>query len=523
MGHPTDAVALQLLGNVYLRQHRHEEGEEQLSKALRLAPDFTDARWILSGTYAYRGHWKMALAETEILLEDDPDKSEYLDVKAYSLLQLGEFEVAVATYETLIAKHPTAENRKSYGQALKTLGRIDEAVTAYRKAFACKSDYGMAYWSLAELKTFRFEPADIDAMKAALERTDVTAQNRARIHFALGKAYEDAKQYPWSFEQYRQANAITRTFVQHNADERANLVQRNKSVFTPEFFRVRSDWGSAYNEPIFIVGLPRSGTTLLEQILSSHSQVEPTSELQTLESIVRDYSMGKNRKGRRYPELMENLSAEHVKAMADAYMEGVKAYRKLGRTFFIDKMPINFTRVGLILTALPQAKIIDARRHPLGSRFAIFKHVFVDAHSFASDLADLGLYYRNYVELMAHFDSVRPGRVHRVFYEKMVADPEQEIRKLLEYCGLPFEEQCVRFHETKRSVLTPSSEQVRQPIFKDATELWRHYERWLDPLKAALGDVLDRYPAVPDFDPGPPSMGAQWQVSNQFRWGVSAS
>jgi tetratricopeptide (TPR) repeat protein len=514
--HPTDVLALQLLGKLYLRASRHEEAERQLSRALQLAPNFTEARWTLAGTFVYRGNWKMALDAVERLLEDNPDNPEYLDVKAYSLLHLGEFEAAVGCYEALLAKHPTAENCKSYGHALKALGRVADAVAAYRQSLAIKPDYGMAYWSLAELKTFRFEPADIEAMKRALERSDLTARNRAQIHFALGRASEDAKQYGSSFEQCQQANAGVRTFVRHNADERTNFVQRNKAVFTPEFFRARAGWGCPAKDPIFIVGLPRSGSTLLEQILASHSLVEPTSELQTLEGVVRDFSIGEDGKRQRHPEFMKDLSAQQVRAAGDKYIEGTSVYRKLGRPFFVDKMPNNFSYLGMLLTCLPNAKVIDARRHPLGTGLAIFKHYFADAYSFAFDLSDIGRYYRNYVELMAHFDAVQPGRVHRLFYENMVANPEQEIRKLLEYCGLPFEEQCLRFHESTRAVLTPSSEQVRQPIFADAVELWRQYERWLGPLKSTLGDVLDRYPDVPNFPLGGPSM--QWGISQPIRW-----
>ncbi len=510
--HPTDVVALKLLGNVYLRLSRHEQAEEHLSKALELAPQFTEARWLLVGTFVYRGNWKMALSMTEMLLDEDPDNCDYLDTKAYSLLQLCEFDAAAAAYESLLRKHPTAENWKSYGQVLKALGRTDDAIAAYRRSLALNSHYGMAYWSLAELKTLRFEAADVEAMKEALNTSDLSARNRAQIYFALGRAYEDAKQYENSFEQYRQANATVRTFVRHNSEQRAGFVQHGKQVFTPEYFRVRSSWGSSRRDPIFIVGLPRSGTTLLEQILASHSLVESTNELQSLEGVVRDLQ---HRNGESYPELMQDLSIRQVADAAGEYIERASTYRKSNRPFFIDKMPNNFSYLGMILTALPNAKIIDARRHPLGSGFAIFKHYFLDAYSFAFDLTSIGRYYRNYVELMAHFDTVQPGRVHRVFFENLVTAPEQEIRKLLDYCGLPFEQQCLRFHESKRAVHTPSSEQVRRPISADASELWRQYERWLDPLKSALGDVLEAYPNVPDFQQNPSPM--QWSIQHRIK------
>jgi tetratricopeptide (TPR) repeat protein len=509
--HPTDVVALKLLGNVYLRLSRHEQAEEQLSKALALAPQFIEARWLLVGTFVYRGNWKMALSMTEMLLYEDPDNCDYLDTKAYSLLQLCEFDAGAAAYESLLRRYPTAENCTSYGRALKALGRTDDAISAYRQSLALNPQYGMAWWSLAELKTFRFEAADIETMKTVLNRSDLSVRSRALIHFALGRACEDAKQYENSFEQYRQANATVRSFVRHNPEQRNSFVQHSKQVFTTEYFRVRSNWGSARRDPIFIVGLPRSGTTLLEQILASHSLVEPTNELQCLEAVVRDLQ---HRTGKSYPELTQDLSIQQVAGAGDEYIARAGTYRKLNRPFFTDKMPNNFSYLGMILTALPNAKIIDARRHPLGGGFAIFKHYFVDAYSFAFDLASIGRYYRNYVELMAHFDAVQPGRVHRVFYEYLVAAPEQEIRRLLDYCALPFEQECLRFHDSKRAVHTPSSEQVRRPIAADAAELWRHYERWLDPLKSALGDVLEAYPDVPDFRESHPPMG--WSLQQRI-------
>lgn len=496
---PGDVVALRLLGKLCMRLARYEEAEEQFLSVLEHASDDNETRWLLAGTFVYRGDWKKALDATERVLEHAPDNSQYLDVQAFCLLHLGESEAALAGYEVLVANNPIAENWKSYGQALKALGRTEDAIAAFRQALAIDRTYGMAYWCLAELKTFRFDFAEIDAMRQALDRPDLRDRNRAQLQFALGRAYEGDKQYAESFEQFRQANATMRSFVRHNPDQRSDFVQRNKAVFTPDFFHARSGWGSPATDAIFILGLPRSGSTLIEQILASHSQVEATSELQTLESLIRDFSMRKNSETRRYPELMQDLSLEQVARAGEEYLERTRVYRKLGRPFFTDKMPNNFSYLGMILTALPNAKVVDARRHPLASGFAIYKHYFVDAYSYAFDLADIGRYYRDYAELMAHFDAVHPGRVHRVFHENLVADPEGEIRKLLAYCGLPFEEQCLRFYETERAVLTPSAEQVRQPISADAVDLWRRYERWLEPLKSALGDVLERHPEVPVF------------------------
>ncbi len=511
---PSDAAAHKQLGDIFFRQSRHEEAQQAYSAALELQPDFTEARWMLAGTYAYRGKWKEALAETETLLAGSPGNPQYLDIEAYALLQLGDFDRALACYETLRAMSPAAQNWKSYGRALKAVGRTAEAIDAYRQAIALKPDYGMAWWSLAELKTFRFEPRDVAAIDAALENNAQPSQNRALLHFALGRAYEDSRQYEKAFEQYARANATVRSYVRHDPEQRATFLRRNKQVFNAEYFRARANWGSKRSDPIFIVGLPRSGSTLLEQILASHSQVEPTAELQAFESVIRDLSA---QTAKKYPELMSGQCADQASEAGDAYIARADAYRRLKRPFFMDKMPNNFSYLGAIRTFLPNAKIIDARRHPMGSGFALFKHYFVEAYSFAFELADIGRYYRQYVELMAHFDAMQPGRVHRVLYEDVIADPEREIRRLLDYCGLPFEEQCLRFYENTRAVLTPSSEQVRQPISAEGTVLWSKYEQWLGPLKSALGDVLTHYPEIPPFPHDRP--GTPWTMQPRFQWG----
>lgn len=515
---PADPFTRGILGTLCMRLSRHEEAAEQFRKVLEIAPNDREARWNLVGTFVYRGDWESALKETDLLLEIDPDHSQYLDVRAFALLHLGEIDAAVSAYEALASKHPAAENWKSYGQALKAVGRTKDAINAYKQAITLKPDYGMPYWCLAELKTFQFNPADVDAMRHALERREISGRNRAQIHFALGRAHEDRKQYSDSFEQFRQANTTMRTLVRHNSDQRGDFVRKNKAVFTGEFFRERPDCGTIQATPIFIVGLPRSGSTLIEQVLASHSQIEATSELQILESLIRELCLGENRKGRPYPALMHALAAAEIRQAGEEYLRRTHVYRKLKRPFFIDKMPNNFTYLGMILTALPNAKIVDARRYPLANGFAMYKHYFPDAYSYAFDLADVGRYYRDYVELMAHFDMVQPGRIHRVFHERLVADPDGEIKNLLAYCGLPFEQACVRFYENDRAVLTPSAQQVRRPISTSANEQWRNYERWLGPLKSSLGDVLDRYPDVPEFPRRLPA--AQWGHSGRMHWSV---
>ncbi|MFL6689624.1 MAG: tetratricopeptide repeat-containing sulfotransferase family protein [Alphaproteobacteria bacterium] len=515
--HPTDVPALQFLGNVYIRQSRFEDAEKHLARAVALAPDFATARWLLVGSLYQRQMWEQALPHVDILLKEDPENGDYLNLKAYSLLNIGEYDRAVAAYEALLEKRQSAEAWMLYGYALATVGRRDDAIAAYRKAIELKPDYGESYWSLANLKTFRFGPDDVAAMRTALARPDLNARSRAQMQFALGKSLEDARDYAASFEAYRDGNAVWRKTITHSADGVSDFVRRTKALFTRQFFAARAGQGCAAADPIFIMGLPRSGSTLLEQILASHSMIEGTRELPALNSVAKRLVDYERVGDRRYPEAIAGLTAEQLKVAGEEFLSATRVHRKLGRPFFIDKTPSNFHHLGLLHLILPNAKIIDARRHPLGCGFAIFKQHFPYGQSFAFDLTEIGRYYRDYVEFMAHFDTVLPGRIHRVFYEDLVADAETQIRRVLDYLGLPFEESCLHFHKTDRAVLTPSAEQVRQPIYTDALEHWRNYEKWLGPLKAALGDVLDCYPGVPEFRPTAQPPETQWGISGSYR------
>ena len=312
------------------------------------------------------------------------------------------------------------------------------------------------------------------------------------LHYALGKACEDRRAYPDAFDHFAQGAAVRRAQLAYDAGAASEQTRRSMALFSENFFAERTDGGSDDDAPIFIVGLPRSGSTLIEQILASHSAVEGTMELpdigviaQTLRGIKRDGP------ARRYPEAAADLDAATRTALGDRYIAQTRIHRLKGRRFFIDKMPNNFHNIGLIHLILPRAKIIDARRHPMGTCFSAFKQHFAQGQGFSYDLADLGRYYTDYAALMAHYDAVLPGRVHRVIYEDMVNDTEAEVRRLLDYCGLPFEAGCLDFHQNDRAVRTVSSEQVRRPIFRDGLEQWRQYEEWLEPLKTALGPTLE--------------------------------
>ncbi len=331
-----------------------------------------------------------------------------------------------------------------------------------------------------------------------MQRDDLAKDQRAQFEFALGKALEDAADYEAAFAHYAKGNELRRETIPYEAGDASIRVHRSVTTYTSRFYSKRVDWGATAPDPIFVVGLPRSGSTLIEQILSSHSQVEGTMELPEIISITRELrAQSANADGRSYHDVLATKSADDIRALGEAYIARTRIQRKSTAPFFIDKMPNNFFHVGLIHLILPNAKIIDARRHPLACCFSGFKQYFARGQNFSYGLEELGRYYRDYVALMAHFDSVLPGRVHRVIYERMVEDTEHEVRRLLDYCGLPFEDGCLRFFENERPVRTASSEQVRRPIYREGVDHWRHFEPWLSPLKAALGDVLEHYPDPP--------------------------
>ena len=480
---------------------RYEDAEKLLARALELAPSFTAARHNYAVLLNRQFKSDAALEQVDLLLKQEPNSPAYRTLRAAVLVRIGEYEEAIKSYEILLRDQPAIPKAwMSYGHALKTVGRQDEGIGAYRKSIALLPGLGESYWSLANLKTFRFSLDEIAAMRAQLARSDISEEDRFHLDFALGKALEDEGEYAQSFEHYARANALRRQSLDYSADATSEHVRRSQTVFTHEFFAGRSGAGCTARDPIFVVSLPRAGSTLIEQILSSHSAVEGTMELQDINVLVR--RLGERPRKLRpedYPELLEGLEEERFRSLGEEYLERARIQRKLGKPFFIDKMPNNFQHLGFIHLILPNARIIDARRHPMGCCFSNFKQHFARGQAFTYDLTDLGRYYRDYVELMAHFDAVLPGRVHRVFYENMVSDPEREIRALLDHCGLPFEENCLRYYENDRAVRTASSEQVRQPIFTEAVEQWRNYEQWLGPLRAALGPVADAYPEVPVF------------------------
>jgi tetratricopeptide (TPR) repeat protein len=499
--YPTDVAALRMLGEVAARLQRYQDAEALLARCLELAPSFTAARHHHAIVLHRQNKPAAALREVTELLEKDPRNPAYNNLKAAILARIGELQDAIEIYAGILAEHPAQPKIwLSYGHALKTSGRENDSVAAYNKSIELLPSLGEAYWSLANLKTAQFTNEDVEAMRLQLPRPDLTVDDRLHLHFAMGKALEDKGEYAASFEHYAQGNQLRRAQLPYQPDEMSTHVRRVKSLYTAQFFADRKDYGAAAQDPIFIVGLPRSGSTLLEQILSSHSQVEGTMELPDITGIARSlFDRGKKSQAPGYSAVLATLDADQCRELGERYIAQTRIQRKTEAPFFIDKMPNNFAHIDLIQLALPRAKIIDARRHPLGCCFSGFKQHFARGQGFSYSLEDIGRYYRDYVELMAFFDAVLPGRIHRIIYESMIEDTEYEVRRLLDYCGLPFEAGCLRFYENERAVRTASSQQVRKPIFREGVDHWRHYEPWLDPLKKSLGAVLEAYPAVPAF------------------------
>jgi tetratricopeptide (TPR) repeat protein len=499
--HPQDVSALQLMAEIATRFGRRDEAETLLAQCIVISPNSVPARFWYANALLQMNKPEAALEQTDWLLTRDPENPAFRSLKPLVLEAIGEYGRAVGLWEGLTRDYPRrVECWLRYGYALRAIGERASCVAAFRKVNELDPSLGEAYLALANLKTFRFGEEDPSQIEAQLARSDIDSADRAQMHFALGKAYADQKQYAKSFSNYARGNALHRLGIAHDPEIGTAYVRRCKGVFTPEFFRDRQHQGCNSNEPIFIVGMLRAGSTLVEQILASHSQIEGTRELSNVSVVSKqvEHQYAPDNPAD-YPAVLGKLDADEQVRLGKAYLESVGVHRKLGRPRFTDKMGPNYVYIGLLQLILPKAKIVDVRRHPLACGWSNFSQHFAKGQNFSYRLADIGRLYRDYVELMAHFDRVLPGKVHRVFYEQLVSDPEAEVRCLLDNLELPFENACLEFHKTDRAVTTISSEQVRSPIYRDALDEWRHYERWLEPLKAALGPVLEAYPAVPDF------------------------
>jgi tetratricopeptide (TPR) repeat protein len=489
--HGDHIEGMRLLALIGIKLEVLDDAEFLLESVLVFAPDYHLARYDYARVLSMRHQHARAIEEVQKLLAIEPGNRAYRTELGTALAGLGDHEASVGVFRELRDETPEVpELHLSVAHALKTLGRQQEAIASYREAAAVVPSFGDAYWSLANLKTYRFSDEELERMCAEEAAAATKPVDRYHLCFALGKALEDRGQYAESFHYYERGNALKKSETHYRPEPIERAARLQAKICTAAFFAARKGVGCQDPDPIFIVGLPRAGSTLLEQILASHSRVEGTMELAEIPRLVGKLQ-GRDPDGTSptYPAVLSELSPEQLRRFGEKYLEDTRVYR-IGKPFFIDKMPNNYRHLGLIHLILPNAKIIDARREPMACCFSNFKQLFANGQEFTYSLEDIGRYYRSYMELMAHWDAVLPGRVLRVQHEEVVEDLEGNVRRLLEFCGLEFEPQCVEFHKTERSVRTASSEQVRQPIFKEGLDQWRHFEPWLGPLKAALGDLV---------------------------------
>jgi predicted Zn-dependent protease len=469
-----------------------DDAEVLLASALKLAPKHAAARYEYSVVLLKRHKHVLAREQLEMLLAADPDNRAYRTTLATVQTGFGNYEQAIPLYREILQETPNEPDlHLSVAHALKTVGRTQESIESYRAAAAARPSFGEAYWSLANLKTYRFTADELSRMRAEEASAEVKLVDRYHLCFALGKALEDRGEYPESFIYYERGNALKKTECRYKPEPLERNARLQASLCTRDFFEARRGYGAPSNAPIFIVGLPRSGSTLIEQILASHSQVEGTMELADIPRLVQDLQ-GREMQGAppRYPGVLAELTAQDFTRFGERYLSDTQVYRA-GKPRFIDKMPNNFRHLGLIHLMLPQAKIIDARREPMACCLSNFKQLFASGQQFTYSVDDITRYYRMYVELMAHWDSALPGRILRVQHEEVVDDLETQVRRVLDFCELEFEPTCIDFHKTQRTVHTASSEQVRRPINRDGVEQWRHYEPWLGAFKVALGLSAD--------------------------------
>ncbi len=498
----SDVAAIRMLAEVAGRIGRYDDAEKLLRRALELAPAFGAARANLAMVLYKQNRFADAVALLNDVLAHDPDNVGVRNLKAAALGRVGGYDEALALYAELTQRFPDhAKLWMSYGHMLKTVGRQDDCIAAYRHALRCDPGLGELWWSLANLKTVSFAAEDCAAMASALAAiTDddpARVDDRLHLHFALGKANDDVGEANAAFDHYAAANGLRAGQLGYDADETSSLVDRIVQQFDAARFAHFAGGGHPSPDPIFILGMPRAGSTLVEQILASHTAIEGTQELPDIPALALELGRRVTGKGRGWVEALAALPSAELTELGAEYLKRTAIQRHSDKPFFIDKLPNNWLYLPLIRLTLPRARIIDARRHPMDCCFSNFRQHFAHGQAFSYRLSDMGRYYADYVRLMAHMDRVQPGHVHRVIHEALLDNPEQEVRALLTYLDLPFEPACLSFHENRRAVRTASSEQVRRPINRDGVGQWEPYADRLDELRAALGPVLDLYPAVP--------------------------
>lgn len=492
---PSHVEGMRLLADIGQQLGALDEAEFLLESAAGFEPDNQQVRIDYIGVLRKRQRFAQALDEAKKLLEQAPQNPQFQSIVAIELMQTGDYDGALRYFDQVLARLPNDPiTLTSKGHALKTQGGYQQAVEAYRAALSARPQHGEAYYSLANLKTYQFSDDEIARMHEQEAGTDHTLMERIYLYFALGKAYEDTGEFGKSFDYYQRGNNLKSNSSGYDADKMTTELMAQRDVCTADFFAARQEYGTPAADPIFILGLPRAGSTMLEQILSSHSQVDGTLELPNILSMAQKLRrQGEQDGGKTYPEILEQLSAEDFQKLGEQFIADTRIHRK-GAVFFIDKMPNNFRHIGLIKLILPNAKIIDARRHPMACCFSAYKQLFAEGQEFSYSLNNMGQYYIDYVTLMKHWDDVLPGHILRVHYEHVVEDLEGQVRRVLDFCGLPFESACLSFHETERAVRTASSEQVRQPIYKTGLEQWQNYSANLTGLEHQLAEIIDRYP-----------------------------
>lgn len=489
---PQNVEGMRLLADIGSKLGVLHDAEFLLESALEFEPDHIKARIDYIMILRKRQKFESALEQAKLLLETAPSNVQFKSLCAIELMQTGAYDAALNYFDQILEQVPNDPvTLTTRGHLLKTQGNSAEAIDSYRAVLKNSPEHGEAYYSLGNLKTYRFEDDELDSMIRQEKGDRLRAIDRIYLNFALGKAYEDKGDYESAFSFYQKGNSLKKIQSRYDAEAMRDELSRMRLICDPAFFSEREDWGSDARDPIFVLGLPRAGSTLIEQILSSHSQIDGTSELPNILALSQKLRRSSNYPVKGYPEVMKSISEAECREFGNSYIEETKIHRQ-GAAYFIDKMPNNFRHIALIKLILPNAKIIDARRDPMGCCFSGFKQLFAEGQEFSYSLEDIGNYYVDYIKLMDHWDKVLPGFVLRVNHEDVVDNLEQEVRRILNFCGLPFEESCLRFYETERNVKTPSSEQVRQPIFRDGVDQWRKFERWLDPLKNALAELESR-------------------------------
>jgi tetratricopeptide (TPR) repeat protein len=486
--HPKDVEGMRLLAQIGIKLGILDDAEFLLESAARFAPDNIQVRLDYIDALRRRQKFETARKEAEGLHRRDPDNPLFQSHLAIESMQTGDYDRAFALFDAILEQLPRdPATLTSRGHALKTTGQHEDAVESYRQACAAKPDHGDAWYALANLKTYRFSDEELGRMRQQAARPDLAFMDRVHISFALGKALEDRRAHEESFKFYERGNDLKRAQTRYSAEAMSEELARQREYCTPELFAKHQGAGCDAPDPIFILGLPRAGSTLLEQILASHSQVDGTLELPNILALAHRLR-GRKAGQSRYPQVLHELDNAQLAKFGEQFIEDTRVHRQ-GAPFFIDKMPNNFRHIGLIHLILPNAKIIDARRAPMDCCFSGFKQLFAEGQEFTYGLHEIGRYYADYIALMDHWDAVLPGRVLRVQHEDVLDDLEGQTRRMLDYCGLPFEDACLDFHKTDRAVRTASSEQVRRPINRSGQDAWKPYEPWLDDLKTALGPL----------------------------------